>query len=431
VLADFGAAADILRRSMFARSSAVSAALFVCTSIVACSSGGGAARDEVRQAPAPIINGIESTDAQNAVILLGLGAGGGWYNSCSGTLIAPNLVLTARHCVSETGPSGCATITSDNPPDSLRIYLGKTRSTDWISHSPDAYGKKLFVDDGRNLCSHDIALILLDTALVFGDTGLAPIRLEPPARLDTFTAVGWGVTEKTGDPGIRMQRPDVKILKVDETAKEFTVGESICHGDSGGPALATGTGAVLGVVSRGGNADGEPVGTPAAGCVGPTTTNIYTGLWGFRDLILKAFAESGYEPWLEGQPDPRKKKFGGTCTGSNDCQTAICVAAPVVTDAGVDTAVKDTGKALPFKGVCSQECSETTKCPDGFDCNAGDGGQSVCMKHVEVAPPPPPPADGGGGGCSLGDDRRAFDASPFALGLLAAAALVTARRVRR
>lgn len=45
--------------------------------------------------------------------------------ACSGTLIAPNLVLTARHCVSNLSETGeCGIVTSDYPAASFRIAVG-------------------------------------------------------------------------------------------------------------------------------------------------------------------------------------------------------------------------------------------------------------------------------------------------------------------
>lgn len=370
----------------------------------ACS--GGESPAPVAQTSAPIIHGTESDSSQNAVVLIGFGAGGGWYDACSGVLIAPNLVLTARHCISNTSSGdGCASITGDIDAKSLRIYTGTTRSIDWISVEPQAYGKKLFHDNGTTLCPHDIGLILLDRSLQGGSADLAPVRLDaPPAKGDTFTAVGWGVTDITDNPGVRMQRPNVPIVRVN--LLEFDVGESICHGDSGGPALSTTTGAVLGVVARGGGGRGSP-GTGAAGCVDPGTINTYTGLWGFKTMITQAFAESGYDPWLEGAPDPRKAKFGAPCYSDSTCISNLCIKDPKTTDAGTKSSA----------GWCTQACDDATPCPTGtgttYDCTAYPGSISdasvsdagappakVCTKHVDAPVQPPSAPASSGGGCA-------------------------------
>ena len=73
---------------------------------IACSSVQG---ENIGTSADPIIKGKDSTSDQDAVVLIvkldfksGIGA-------CTGTLIAPNLVLTARHCVSNvaSAPFGC------------------------------------------------------------------------------------------------------------------------------------------------------------------------------------------------------------------------------------------------------------------------------------------------------------------------------------
>ena len=69
-------------------------------------------------------------------------------------------------------------------------------------------------------------------------------------------------------------------------AHEFEVGKSICQGDSGGPAISEETGAVIGVVSRGGNC-GEDFG------------HIYTTTSGFNDLFAQAFTLANASPVLE------------------------------------------------------------------------------------------------------------------------------------
>ena len=133
---------------------------------------------------------------------------------------------------------------------------------------------------------------------------------------------------------------------------EFMVGESICEGDSGGPALDTDTGAIIGVVSRGGNGQVSQT-NPSAGCVGVDTINLYTETTPFKDLIMQAFQSAGAEPWVEGGPDPRLAKFGATCDGNAACRSNIC---------------------LTDKKTCSQSCADGSKCPSGYECN----GSKIC-----------------------------------------------------
>src|SRR5688572_29887385 len=65
---------------------------------------------------APIIDGVASTAEDDAAVWLGVLTPEGYpQGSCSGVLIAENVVLTARHCVSRTSDGGIA-CRSDGTP---------------------------------------------------------------------------------------------------------------------------------------------------------------------------------------------------------------------------------------------------------------------------------------------------------------------------
>jgi hypothetical protein len=104
-------------------------------------------------------------------------------------------------------------------------------------------------------------------------------------------AVGYGQNDKGMPIGIRVRKDDVAVLAVGQTlsqsetplgSREFEVGLSICQGDSGGPAINESTGAVVGVVSRGGSCDDN-------------FGHIYTGTAGFTQLFTQAFMLAGHD----------------------------------------------------------------------------------------------------------------------------------------
>jgi MYXO-CTERM domain-containing protein len=195
---------------------------------------------------------------------------------------------------------------------------------------------------------------------------ISPIRLDEPIKKgETLTAIGWGVTDTTTTPEIRQQRSGIKIEGIgpDDTnafpvpPNEFEVGESICSGDSGGPALAS-TKAIVGVVSRGGNATQPDPQNPASSCIGGN--NLYTKVAPFKSFILSGLALVGAEPWLENGPDPRLAKTGETCTAGSDCRSNLCARDP-------------EGKGTP---KCVDDCS-VNACPDDMTCKV-EGDVSLC-----------------------------------------------------
>lgn len=379
---------------------------FAAVAVAGCNSEAPLADDTQE-----IIGGTDSDATQNSVIRLTLRTDGGIY-SCSGTLLAPNLVLTARHCVSATadGNVGCSPsgvgdsggqVFGDYAPDDLIVGVGATRV-----HSRDLgvrpSGMKIYHDDATNLCNHDLSLILLDMKIA--GALISPIRLDaPPLAGETFTAVGWGVTSSTPSPTTRQERQGVPIVAVGPGSglptNEFSVGEAPCSGDSGGPALDSTTDAIIGIVSRGGNGTPEDPNNPAASCTGGS--NIYTQVAPFKDLILQAFADAGQMPWIEGQPNPLLGVFGASCAQNSDCQSNLCF-----------------GGGDASTGFCTADCTQTM-CAAGYDCKANQVlGTQVCTVHV-AAPK---------SGCSTSPTG---DAAPRGLWLLPLGALAFFVRRRR
>ena len=264
--------------------------------LVGCAPKSGSGDDNVGSSHDAIINGSASTAAEDAVVLLSFPAG-----ACSGTLIAKNLVLTARHCVSELDEQG--NVTRDFSASSIEVKVGR----DAPGQSTAARGKRLFTTGKQML--PDVALLVLDRAVT---APVAKIRLDGGARMgEPLTIVGYGITENGEAPTERLHRTGKSVTRVfpssmpegweDLSPGEFTFSEAACSGDSGGPALSATTGAVVGVASRVGNGtQAKDPNDPSAFCRGDDTINLYTALEPVRELVTAAFQAAGASPTLEG-----------------------------------------------------------------------------------------------------------------------------------
>ena len=220
---------------------------------------GCASPTEIEEQPgstsAAIVGGQPSSAASDFAVRLDIGTG----EFCTGVLLTPNLVLTARHCVSTMNAnSECGTFIHALSPRSIAVSVGAG------GPQPVARGKTLYLDDGNVGCSHDVALVQLDVDVT---APVASIRFGKVTKGEAATTIGYGddghgavtpgryeksglVIDAVGPSTESYATKSGRHLPFTVPTGELVTGESTCFGDSGGPLLDA-TGAVIGVTSRG------------------------------------------------------------------------------------------------------------------------------------------------------------------------------------
>jgi len=290
---------------------------------------------------------------------------------CTATLIAPNLALTAMHCVATVSDNANCTTAGELVSGSVDGLFGDpfvpSNVTFHIGAGAEepvaAVGEKIFTTGAVSVCKDDLAAVALDRELT--NVPIAAVRLGAGnARGEAIRIVGFGGAED-GSTGVRKTRDDLKIQLLGDSEyvdsndpippNSFaTVGASVCNGDSGGP-IFTANNAVTGVVSHG------------ASCASTTARRIFTQVAPYEDALLRpAFEYVGHEPIAEAtEPSDAGPQSGeGGAAGASHQGAAAAGAEMGGASAAAGRAAIGTPLSPPGKGGCA--CSSTPARPSGL-----------------------------------------------------------------
>jgi hypothetical protein len=282
------------------------------------------------------LRGVADRGADPAVVLLDID-GQGW---CSGTLLAPDVVLTARRCIAilaggEACPASGPQVAGQRDLTTIRVLVGEVAA----SAVERARVRSAIVADGGVLCGADIAVLALDATI----DDIAPLAVHP-----TGAAVGDHVRSVGYGGGQKLVRDHVAVAAT--SSRELSLAEAPCDVTPGGPVIDESTGQIVGVLSRTGPA-----------CDAPDGYDIATRADAFASLIEAGLAAGAATTGVH-LAKTRKSPIdlGASCDVPTTCAAGACV---------------------DYAGAqyCTRACGPTDPCPSKHRCMASIQGPRVCI----------------------------------------------------
>ena len=282
--------------------------------------------------------------------------GNGGMGSCTGTLISPNVVLTAQHCIAPTlgtpgGGVNCGVTYFGQSYNPQGLYVSASQQ---LTQNPNDYNnvwEVVIPPVGTDFCGNDVALLVLGEPV--SPNVAVPMVPRVDSQLDVgegYSAVGYGAVNQQGQgSGMRRRRDGLTVECVPPgcggywiESSEWVGDTGVCQGDSGGPAVDD-QNRVIGVASRG-----------AAGCQFPIYGGVFA--WGdwIKDTTVYAANLAGITPppWATGWPTDPKYSYpvGSNCGANDQCKSGVC-----------------------YDNYCTRQCNDNSPCPDPYSCDPVSG----------------------------------------------------------